>query len=191
VNTTSEIEARLDRMRRGDEKAADELAGIAYHRLRIAIGNLLGVSFPALQAGLDPTDVLHDVMLRLIPYIRDQLKVVPAGAGQFFELVATISYRTCLDRVQHFGCRPALPTGETVAPAATPDPRPSEERCLDLLAAKDRLPDQLQKLFGLMQQGFGTKEIAEMWGLDDPRVSELKAELRRQMRELLGDKYGF
>jgi DNA-directed RNA polymerase specialized sigma24 family protein len=105
------LQALLNRMNKGDRAARAELLERACDRLRRLANALLGESFPALRQRHELDSVVHETWLRLVQAL-DQTE--PPTVADFFRLAAHKIRQVLLDmaeRQQHRGRREVIELG--------------------------------------------------------------------------------
>jgi RNA polymerase sigma-70 factor (ECF subfamily) len=109
-DSTTQLQAILDRMAVGDVTARLELIGRAYDRLRRLAQRMLR-QFPRVRSFEDTGDLLHDSLPRLTRALET---VPPASVAEFFRLAGKQMRWELLDLVQrHGGEQPPAGQGAT------------------------------------------------------------------------------
>jgi RNA polymerase sigma-70 factor (ECF subfamily) len=169
---TSQLLGLVDRMRAGDQAAADELFRHLSDRLeRLARKMLRG--FPAVRRWEQTPDVLQKASLRLLRALQ---KVRPDSTRKFFALAGKQIRRELLDLKRHYRAVNAVHhTDGVAASAGTPahepaDPAPGwdelEEWC-GIHRQIEELPEAEREVVDLhFYQGLTKAEAAELLGVD-------------------------
>jgi RNA polymerase sigma-70 factor (ECF subfamily) len=186
---TSHLWGLVDRMRAGDQAAADELFRHLGERLeRLARRMLRG--FPAVRRWEQTPDVVQKASLRLLQALRT---VRPDSTRAFFALAGKHMRYELMDLKQHYRAANAMHTTDGVAGSCgTPaheavDPAPGPDE-LDEWCAFHRqietLPEEERAVVDLhFYQGLSKAEAAELLGVQVRTVQRLwNAALRRLRR---------
>ncbi len=88
----------LERMKRGDRDARDELVRAFHARLEL-LGKKMFRSYPGVGRWVEASDVLQDSLLRLLRALES---VEPESTRAFFGLAAEQMRRELLDLARHF-----------------------------------------------------------------------------------------
>jgi RNA polymerase sigma-70 factor (ECF subfamily) len=189
---TVQLHAYLDRMRKGDREAADELLRRVGGRLeRLARRMLKG--FPNVKRWSDTGDVLQSAVMRLL---RTLEAISPGTTREFANLAALHIRRELLDLARRFrgrlGPAAAAPRGEGEAdPVAAAPARESGSDDLDRWAAfheeVEGLPAGEREVVGLrFYHGWTEKEIAELFQVDERTVRRRWRAASLKLTEALG-----
>jgi RNA polymerase sigma-70 factor (ECF subfamily) len=172
----------LDRMRKGDSAAPDELLRATCSRLeRLARKMLRG--FPTVARYEQTADVLQRAVLRLLRALE---QVRPASVREFFGLAATQMRRELLDLARRYqgahgpaanqATLPGRLAGDSDAPAAfdPPDPGNLDEN-LDRWCAfheqVEALPAEEREVVSLVfYHGWTQAQIAELFGVTERTI---------------------
>jgi RNA polymerase sigma-70 factor (ECF subfamily) len=186
---TSQLLGLADRMRAGDQAAADELFRRVGDRLeRLARKMLRG--FPAVQRWEQTPDVLQNASLRLLRALRE---VRPDSTRKFFTLAGKHLRYELLDLKRHYGPMNVVHHTDGVAdhsgtPAHEPmDPAPSLddlEKWCEFHRQIDELPEEEREVVDLhFYQGLTKAEAAEILGVHVRTIQRLwNAALQRLRR---------
>jgi RNA polymerase sigma-70 factor (ECF subfamily) len=169
---TSQLLGLVDRMRAGDQTAADELFGRLGDRLeRLARKMLRG--FPAVRRWEQTPDLLQEASLRLLRALRE---VRPDSTRQFFALAGVQIRRELLDLTRHYRAVNAVHHTDGAAasggaPAHEPaDPAPGWDELEQWCAVHRQiggLPEGEREVVDLLfYQGLTKAEAAELLGVD-------------------------
>jgi RNA polymerase sigma-70 factor (ECF subfamily) len=180
--TGSSLEALLERLRRGDDTAAEELVAAYEPLLRGAIrGNLPD----HLRSKLDSADVVQSVWARALPALRDGNWEVADGA-RLRALLLTVARRRMISHYRHH--RAALAHEEPGAQAIDllPEegfPQPSEvARAGELWEQVLALcPPEHHGLLELRREGLTLNEIAKRTGMHEGSVRRVLRQLSRRL----------
>ena len=176
--TTDVIEGLIDRLRRGDSAARDELLECAWGRLDRLTRKMLG-GFPAVGRLEETGDVLNAAAVRLHNTLRE---VVPDSALHFFRLAAMQIRRQLIDLARLYrahppvACRPPTPPSDGGSdPGEAPGLDPPDGTTRDpskldwwtqFHEAVERLPEEPREVFDLLwYQGLKQAEAAELLGV--------------------------
>jgi RNA polymerase sigma factor (sigma-70 family) len=97
----------------GDAGAYERLFLYLEQKLRRMVSPVLRRRYARVGEKADSEDVLHDVLCRMIPYLRDKGDGFCAGVGHFHRLAARVLRHTLIDlHRKHFGSMKAYPLGE-------------------------------------------------------------------------------
>jgi RNA polymerase sigma factor (sigma-70 family) len=182
-DATVQLQALIDRMRRGDHQALRDLLERAHTRLRKLAARVLGGSFPALAGSHDLDSVVHETWLRLAQALES---ADPPTVADFFRLAAHKVRQVLLDMADRQRRRrgrevsgvdagsdpagegaPLEPSDQTYEPARLALWTEMHER----VAA---LPEQERAVFELHYYlGLPQAEVAEILGLHPRKVSYL------------------
>jgi RNA polymerase sigma-70 factor (ECF subfamily) len=191
---TSQLLGLVDRMRAGDQAAADELFRRTGDRLeRLARKMLRG--FPAVQRWEQTPDVLQNASLRLLQALQ---KVRPDSTRTFFALAGKHLRYELMDLKRHYqpvnvvhhadgvACRSGTPAHEVVDPAPSLD---DLEKWCEFHRQIDELPEEEREVVDLhFYQGLTKAEAAEILGVHVRTIQRLwNAALQRLHR---GDQPG-
>jgi RNA polymerase sigma factor (sigma-70 family) len=98
LDSSTQIQLRLDRLRAGDESARDELLKIAYERL-IRLARRMLQHYPGVKRWEQTDDVLQNAALRLCKSLSD---VKPASVRSFINLAAVQIRRELIDLARQY-----------------------------------------------------------------------------------------
>jgi RNA polymerase sigma-70 factor (ECF subfamily) len=177
------LELLLEKMRRGDLQAAEEVFTAYGPELRLMVRRRLS---RRLRAKFDSVDVVQSVWVHVLQAVRECGCNISSKAhlGNFLVRVTG----NCLtDRLRHYRTsleceRPFSDRVRAVA-AVSGQPRPSEMAVADelwenMLAA---CPAKYHELLRLKRQGLGLAEIAERTGLHPDSVRRIIRKLARAL----------
>jgi RNA polymerase sigma factor (sigma-70 family) len=158
----------IDRLRRGESGARNDLLALSYERLRGLARQILRQDFPALRQAHESTSVAHQAALRLWRALE---QVQPAGVAEFFGLAGLQVRRVLLDlarkpRAADLGTDAgAEAANETLDPARL-------AVWTEFHDGVDRLPADEREVFHLCWYlGLTQKEAAALLGLSPKDVS--------------------
>lgn len=97
-STTIQIQGCIDRLRDGDDKAREELIGLACNRMERLTRKMLR-DYPRVHRWEQTGDVLQNASMRLY---RSLEKVTPGTVVEFFRLASLNIRRELLDLVKHY-----------------------------------------------------------------------------------------
>jgi RNA polymerase sigma-70 factor (ECF subfamily) len=192
---TSQLLGLVDRMRAGDQTAADELFRRVGDRLERLARKMLR-SFPAVQRWEQTPDVLQNAALRLLQALQ---KVRPDSTRIFFALAGKHLRFELLDLKRHYGPinvvhhtdgvaagRAGTPAHEPVDAAPSPD---DLEKWCEFHRQIDELPEEECEVVDLhFYQGLTKGEAAEILSVHVRTIQRLwNAALQRLRR---GDQPG-
>lgn len=208
-DTTLGIQSCLERLRRNDPAARDELVALACQRLTVLTRKMLN-RYGRLRRFEQTDDVAQNACLRLH---RALAEVRPRDAGEFFGLAALKIRQELQDLTRHYFGRP---TGEGEGPPRAPDRSPahavSDPQRDDMsdggLEAGDStydparlahwtefhrvvasLPDQQREVVDLLfYNGLSQVEAAAVLAVDASTVKRRWRAARLALHELLKDK---
>jgi RNA polymerase sigma-70 factor (ECF subfamily) len=171
--STERLHDCIDRMRRGDPAAGDDLFRAVGGRLEDLARRMLR-RFPNVSRWAETDDVLQGASVRLLRTLRD---VRPASARDFFNLAANHLRGELLDLARRFGRREragAPPPGDAGAVTAATAPetdRDDLDRWAAFHAAVERLPVAEREVTALaFYHGWSQAEIAELLQVTDRTV---------------------
>ena len=183
-----EIGDLLARLRAGDQAALEALFIFFTEKFRPLARKLLRVDFPRVGLHAETDDVLHDAVLRLIPYLRRSEGDIASNNGRFYALAARVLRNTLLDAARkYFGVLQGQPLGEGVE-ASHPMLRESSglNAWRDRVRVHDfieRLPEPEREVLEMnIYLGYGTGRIAKCLGVHPGTVSKRLA----SAKEILG-----
>lgn len=165
----SDVTQILERVERGDGKAAEELLPLVYEELR----RLAAAKMAQEQPGqtLQPTALVHEAWLRLVRTPEQNWQ----NRTHFFRTAAECMRRILIDnarrkqQIRHGGGQQRIPLdGLEIADDSDPQRLLNINEALDRLAAQDSTKAEIVKLrfFG----GFENREIAEVLGVSERTV---------------------
>jgi len=173
----------LDRLRKGDEAAAERLFRAHEPYLRKVVRRQLPRQ---LRSKFDSQDVVQSVWAHFLQKL-DQANWQFAGPAQLRAFLATVTRNRLTDRVRHFraalGRERSLHGPVAVDIPATNQPRPSElARADDLWERMLALcPPEHHQLLRLKRQGLRLEEIAARTGLHEGSIRRILRKLARQL----------
>jgi RNA polymerase sigma-70 factor (ECF subfamily) len=195
---TIQIQARLDRIRGGDEAARGELLGCACERLRGLARKMLK-GYPNVHRWEQTDDVLQNALLRLERTLRQMTIDTPRD---FFRLAALNIRRELLDLAKHYygplgqGARhatwgPGDSSGGDGSADADPADLSREPGRLALWGEFHEqigaLPEEEREVFDLLwYQGLSQAEAAELLGVSERTVKRRWQAARLRLHEALG-----
>src|SRR5262245_330879 len=97
-DATTEVQARIDRIRAGDPLAREELLAATCDRLRRLTRKMLK-GYPGVRRWEETDDVMQNAVLRLCRALAD---VTPPTARDYFRLAALQVRRELLDLARHY-----------------------------------------------------------------------------------------
>jgi RNA polymerase sigma-70 factor (ECF subfamily) len=184
------VQERLDRWRKGSNAAANELLRALSERLeRLARKMLRG--FPRVRSLAETADVLAEATIRLLHSLR---KLRPAHTRDLINLAAVQIRRELLDLARHFRKRiPVLATAgdaELDEPAA-PDTTVEElELWSRFHQAVEQLPTEKREAFSLtFYHGWTQPQIAELLQVDERTIRRWLDSARELLREQLNGQW--
>ena len=165
----SDVTQILERVERGDGKAAEELLPLVYEELR----RLAAAKMAREQPGqtLQPTALVHEAWLRLVRTPEQNWQ----NRTHFFRTAAECMRRILIDnarrkqQIRHGGGQQRIPLdGLEIADDSDPQRLLNINEALDRLAAQDSTKAEIVKLrfFG----GFENREIAKVLGVSERTV---------------------
>lgn len=193
---TAQLHGWLERMRRGDELARNELYSHIRNRLERLTQKMLG-DFPGVGRWAEADDVLQDALLRLD---RALSAVQPSSVKAFLGLAAQQIRRELLDLARHhFGPQGAGARHASRGHAAdagppdrvdlTHDPCAVEQWC-ELHEQIERLPEEERDVVGLLYyQALPQAEAAEILGVAVKTVQRRWRSALLKLHELLGGEW--
>jgi RNA polymerase sigma-70 factor (ECF subfamily) len=194
--TITRIEALIERLRRGDAAARDELLDCAWGRLERLARKMLG-DFPGVRHWEGTGDVLDAAAMRLHRALHD---MTPSSALHFFRLAAMQIRYELIDLARHYKNRPdhiplsppvggsdsGGPAGLDPADGSSRDPSRLES-WTRLHEAIARLPDKPRAVCELIwYQGLPQAEVAQLLGVCVKTVKNHWMEARLRLCEELG-----
>jgi len=194
-NRTTEIQARLDRLRAGDGAARDELLALAADRLvRLARKMLKG--YPGVARWEQTDDVAQNALIRLNRALRT---LAPPTARDFFNLAAAQIRRELIDLARHYhgplglGAHHSTQAGRASSASAGPS-APDSTYDPGRLAAWAEFHDAVEsqgeaerELFDLLwYQGLTQFEAAAALGVSERTVHSRWLTARVRLSDALG-----
>lgn len=170
--TTTDLQAILDRIDRGDARAWDELIDRAYHRLRRLAGTIFHQSFPALADRHELDSVLSETWFRL----RQALEAArPASVPDFYRLAAHKIRHVLLDMAERQRLRDRREGGPAGPdPGGQADDPARLQQWTEFHQAVAALPEAEREVVELrFYAGLTNEEIARVLGLHPRKVSYL------------------
>jgi RNA polymerase sigma factor (TIGR02999 family) len=165
----SDVTRILDRVQRGEGKAAEELLPLVYEELRRLAAAKMAQEVAAQT--LQPTALVHEAWLKLVGTGRDHF----AGRSHFFAAAAEAMRRILIDRARyrlracHGGGQERVPLDSAQIASPQDDQRLLEvHEVLDELAAQDPLKAEVVKLRFFV--GLSAGETAEVLGVSERTV---------------------
>lgn len=188
-----QIPELLARLRAGDPAARTEMFEYVAIRFQPLAHKLLRVDFPRVGLHAETSDILHDTLCRLIPYLERTGPETCPGAEQFYGLAATVIRHTLLDAARKFFGK--VRGHPLVADLEATHPELQEPSGLQLWRERFRVhelierltPDQRQVLEMKLYLGFGTAEIASRLGVHAGTVSRRLAAAKEALGRHLHD----
>jgi RNA polymerase sigma-70 factor (ECF subfamily) len=196
-DSTTVVQAWIDRLRAGDASAREELLASTCERLRRLTRKMLK-GYARVHRWEETDDVLQNAMLRLCRALRD---LTPATARDYFRLAAVQVRRELLDLARHYygpqghgahhashapgdpseGGRPAAP--EAADP--THDPGRLAAWC-EFHTQVQSLPDDEREVFELVwYQGLTQIEAARVLEVSEPTVQRRWTAARLRLHDKL------
>jgi RNA polymerase sigma factor (sigma-70 family) len=176
------LDTLLDRLRHGDEDAAEELVATYEPLLRSAVRGGLPT---LLRSKLDSADVVQSVWVRVLPALRDGRWDI-ADRARLRALLLTVARRRLVSQYRHH--RPALELerGGAADVDMLPEagvPQPSEvARAGELWEqVRDLCPPEHRRLLELRRQGLTLDEIAARTGMHEGSVRRVLRQLARRL----------
>ncbi len=173
------VQARLDRLRAGDQSAAGELVSLALERLRALVRQMLEGSFSRLR-GHETDSVINSAYPQLVEALRDN---PPATPRAFLNLASCIFRHDLIDlaRRESHPARQAAPLDGSVDDSSrrievgTDTLEPSRlAEWTEFHRLVGELPDDVREVFQLHHyQGLTQAAIAAMLGLEPKAVSRM------------------
>jgi RNA polymerase sigma-70 factor (ECF subfamily) len=185
---TVNLHRLIERMREGDNLAADDLLRAAGNRLELLARRMLR-SFPNVKVWADTGDVLQNALLRLL---RTLHSIKPASTRDFLNLAAVQIRRELLDLARQFaGRRYGHATGGTdsdlLAAAAAPSDSPAElelwRRFHDAVENLD--PEEREVVSLTFYHGWTQPQIAELLGVAERTVRRRWTSATARLAQLL------
>jgi RNA polymerase sigma-70 factor (ECF subfamily) len=196
-DSTTVVQARIDRLRAGDAAAREELLADTCDRLRRLTRKMLK-DYPGVRRWEQTDDVLQNAMLRLCRALRD---VTPPTARDYFRLAALQIRRELLDLARHHygphgqGAHHASHAPERDSEAGQPPAHEAADLTHDpgRLAAwcefhneVQALPDEQREVFELVwYQGLTQPEAARVLEVSEPTVQRRWTAARLMLHEKL------
>jgi RNA polymerase sigma factor (sigma-70 family) len=191
----SAIQACLERLRSGDDKARADLIARACKRLEDLAHKALR-SFPGVRRWEQTADVVQNACLRLH---RALSKDIPSGVKEFFALAATLIRRELIDLLRHYygpqgaGNKHASQAGMDPAARAWEEhvsaPADDSSELLNLASfheAAERLPGPEREVFDLVwYQELGLAEVALLLGVSERTAKRRWREARLSLHAAL------
>jgi RNA polymerase sigma-70 factor (ECF subfamily) len=196
-DSTTQLQAWIDRIKAGDPAAHAELLNHSCDRLRRLTRKMLR-DFSGVRRWEDTDDVLQNALLRL----HRALQTLPLeSVEQFFRLAATQVRRELLDLARHYfgtegpGAKHAT-EGKVTGPEGSPHSaydKASTTHDPDRLAAWsdfhaqiDALPDKEREVFDLLwYEGLSRAEVAQLLGLSEATVKKRWLSARLLLHEAM------
>jgi RNA polymerase sigma factor (sigma-70 family) len=188
-----EIRDLLTRLRAGDPAAREKMFTYVAERFRPLAHKLLRIDFPRVGLYAETSDILHDALCRLIPYVERSGTERATSVGQFHALTAMVLRHTLVDLARKlFGSLQSRPITEGMQAAHPLFQQSSglndwreEIRVHEMV---ERLPEPERTVINLsLYLGYGTTRIAECMGVHpgniSRRLSSAKEMLGRMLRE--------
>lgn len=195
-DATTEVQARIDRIRAGDPAAREELLAATCERLRRLTRKMLK-GYPGVRRWEETDDVLQNAVLRLCRALSD---VTPPTAGDYFRLAALQVRRELLDLARHYygpegagahhASRAPADSQASTPPAHEPADRTHDPVALaawaDFHAAAQNLPEEERDVFDLVwYQGLTQVEAGGVLGVSEPTVQRRWTAARLRLFEAL------
>jgi RNA polymerase sigma factor (TIGR02999 family) len=166
----SEVTLILERVQRGDPKAAEELLPLVYDELRRLAAHRMAQELPGQT--LQPTALVHEAWLRMVGNQNQQWE----GRAHFFATAAEAMRRILIDRARrkraerHGGGRLRVDIAEVdLASPSDDDQLLAVNEALDKLATDHKVEAELVKLRYFV--GMTNDEAAEVLGIS-PRSAK-------------------
>ena len=186
--TLDRIQSILDRLRRGEAKARDELINVSCHRLLHLTRKMLK-RFARVRRWEETGDVAQNAAVRLH---RALGQVTPADAREFFKLASVQIRRELLDLVKHYYGPHGLASNvdgrspQADAPDSAADPL-GLALWSEFHAQVGTLPDAEREVFDLLwYQGLRQAEVARILDVDVRTVQRRWFAARIALVEKLG-----
>jgi RNA polymerase sigma factor (sigma-70 family) len=193
-NTTERLGGWFDRLRRGDDKALDELIVHFQHRLTLLARKMLR-GFPLVASREDVTDVLQSALLRLSKALKAlarqqaQLAETPILRGvDILRLGATQISRELLDLADYHRRRPIveLPSASGLGSAGSSSPATLAD-WTEFHRAAASLPEPLAEVFDLLWYcGLSQDEAATLLGVSARTVRSRNRAAKQEILDALG-----
>jgi len=195
-NRTTELQARLDRLRAGDAAARDELLALAANRLARLTRKMLK-NYPGVARWEQTDDVAQNALIRLN---RALGAVAPLTARDFFQLAAAQIRRELIDLARHYhgplglgahysthaGRADSAESDGPMPPDSTYDPS-HLAAWAEFHDAVGSLGDTDRELFDLLwYQGLTQAEAANVLGLSERTVHSRWLAARVRLSDALG-----
>jgi RNA polymerase sigma-70 factor (ECF subfamily) len=193
TTTTRQLQLCLDRLRRGDAKAYDDLFGLVHQRLTILTRKMLHGSYPRLRQWEETADVAQNAQRRLFQTLKAK---VPQSAREFYGLANLNIRRELLDLCRHHFGRPGHEHHGVVLKQGETAPEPSDsthnpERLSFWAAFHERveeLPPEEREVVGLLwYQELSQDEAAEVLAVDRSTVKRRWRSARLKLADVLKD----
>lgn len=193
---TPHVEACLDRIRRGDESARDDLFAACQQRLLRLVRKMMHARFPDVRRWEETSDVLQQVLIRLDRALRT---VAVADAKHFLCLAADHIRFELIDLARRvrgatgpLGHHATPPRGEDGRPlppdAADPDTPDALDWWQALHAEAGRLPEPQREVFALAwYNGCTQDEIARLLEVSVSTVKRRWEEAQVRLFDKLGE----
>jgi RNA polymerase sigma-70 factor (ECF subfamily) len=195
--TTVRILAQLERLRRGDLTARDELIAQSHHRLRLIAGRMFSC-FSRLHPWEEADDVLQTALIRLHKSLAD---ITPITMREYMGLASLQIRRTLIDLSRRYFGPDGLASRQAHTPGGSPSRswmeaalvRSGEPESLEdwtefheCVAA---LPDELREMFDLLwYQGLTQTEAAEVLEVSERTVRRQWFEARYRLQLIISER---
>jgi RNA polymerase sigma-70 factor (ECF subfamily) len=170
------IQSRLDRWRRGEAQALDELCRKSMARFEWLARKMLR-GFPSIRPVADTVDVLQSAMIRLLRTLRT---VHPESTRDFVNLAAVHIRRELIDLSRRVRARPEIsrrtnPTSGAGNDANVTQAAPMSHDDIDRWGRfheeVDALPTELREVIGLsLYHGWTQAQMAELFAVDERTI---------------------
>jgi RNA polymerase sigma-70 factor (ECF subfamily) len=201
--TSQKIQGCLDRLRRGDAAARDDLIAAACARLRTLTRRMFR-DYPGVKRWEEPDDVMQDASIRLCKALRD---VMPQTPSEFMGLAALQIRRQLIDLARRYSGPEGLGTrrDSNAKPNSFDDAAAPHAHAADSTYRPDRLaiwgefhrcvealPEEARVVFDLLwYQEVSQAEAAEMLGVSLATLKRRWQSARRRLFDMVGGELPF
>ena len=174
----------IERARKGDQRAFEEIFGTLRERLLATIRIHLG---PAVKQRLDPEDVLQDTFIRAYHSLE---RFEWRGKDTLRRWLESIATHVALDEIRHHGRRKLLQIDRDTQGTG---PTPSKglrrvERFERLKKSMERLSEDYQTVLRLSRmECLPLKEVARRMGRSESAIKNLLLRATRELKRSFGD----
>lgn len=187
--TILKLQSALDRFRKADLQARNELIGVAYQRLSHLASRMLN-DYRLRRQGVETGDVLNEAMLRLLRALEE---VRPQTARDFLALAAMQIRRELVDLTRRFIGRKGHPPRPRLETGADTFPLVEENAEPDWLAAWTELheriaafPAEEREVVDLVWYlGLPKEEAAKVLNVDKSTVKRRWRAARDKLKDVL------